>query len=239
MSDIDDQNIDTVAVPAEVEQGVLAILDQIYYFIKRVMDILGASLAIILCLPVMIVATVLIKLETKGPILADTPMRVGKDGKPFNMYKFRSMIVGAHDMLHKDAHFKKLLELYKSNSYKIHDDPRVTKVGKFIRKVSIDELPQLFNILKGEMSLVGPRAYYSDELEEQQRKYPGSRKFVKVILTAKPGLTGVWQVSGRSAINFDKRVEMDANYVQKKSALFDCWIILQTIPAVILSRGAE
>lgn len=239
MAEIDDQKIDAVAAPAEVEQGVIAVLDQIYYFIKRVIDILGASLAIILCLPIMVITAILIKLETKGPILADTPMRVGKDEKPFNMYKFRSMIVGAHDMLHKDVHFKKLLELYKSNSYKIHDDPRVTKVGKFIRKVSIDELPQLFNILKGEMSLVGPRAYYSDELEDQQKKYPGSRKFVKIILTAKPGLTGVWQVSGRSAINFDKRVEMDANYVQKRSALFDFWIILQTIPAVILGRGAE
>ncbi len=167
--------------------------------------------------------------------MADTPMRVGKNGKLFKMYKFRSMVVGAQDMLQKNP---ELLKEYKKNSYKLHNDPRVTSVGKFIRKFSIDEFPQFFNIIRGEMSVVGPRAYYPFELEEQQKKYPKSRDFVKVILSSKPGLTGVWQVSGRSEINFDKRVEMDAQYVQRRSVLYDIYLIAKTIPAVLFGRGA-
>ncbi|OGE34281.1 hypothetical protein A3A14_04495 [Candidatus Daviesbacteria bacterium RIFCSPLOWO2_01_FULL_43_38] len=206
-----------------------------YIFFKRALDLMGSVLGIILSLPVMLVTVLLIKLDSPGPIFADTPMRVGRNGKLFKMYKFRSMVVGAHDMLQKDP---QLLKQYKQNSYKIQDDPRVTRVGKFIRKVSIDELPQLFNIVKGEMSLVGPRAYYPFELEEQQEKYPQTEKFVKIILQAKPGLTGVWQTSGRSEINFDKRVQMDATYVERKSIIFDILLVLKTIPAVLARRGA-
>lgn len=173
-------------------------------------------------------------------MLAETPKRVGQGGKLFRMYKFRSMIVGAHDLLHRDPKYKDLLKKYQQNSYKlsIDDDPRITRVGKFIRKTSIDELPQLFNILEGQMSLVGPRAYYPYELEDQQKKFPQTEKYVKIILQAKPGLTGVWQISGRSAINFDKRVEIDAEYVQKKSIFYDIWIIMKTFPAVFLGKGA-
>jgi lipopolysaccharide/colanic/teichoic acid biosynthesis glycosyltransferase len=167
--------------------------------------------------------------------MADTPMRVGKNGNLFYMYKFRSMVVGAQDLLQKNP---ELLKQYKKNSYKIHNDPRVTRVGKYIRKFSIDEFPQFINILRGEMSLVGPRAYYPFELEEQQKKYPQSRDYVKIILSSKPGLTGVWQVSGRSDINFDKRVEMDAQYVQRRSVFYDIYLMLKTIPAVIFGRGA-
>ena len=206
-----------------------------YIFFKRALDLMGSVLGIILSLPVMLVTVLLIKLDSPGPIFADTPMRVGRNGKLFKMYKFRSMVVGAHDMLQKDP---QLLKQYKQNSYKIQDDPRVTRVGKFIRKVSIDELPQLFNIVKGEMSLVGPRAYYPFELEEQQEEYPQTEKFVKIILHAKPGLTGVWQTSGRSEINFDKRVQMDATYVERKSIIFDILLVLKTIPAVLARRGA-
>ncbi len=181
--------------------------------------------------------TIAIKLDSKGPVMADTPMRVGRNGALFHMYKFRSMVVGAYDLLQKNP---KLLKKYKKNNYKleIKEDPRITRVGKFIRKTSIDELPQFFNILRGDMSLVGPRAYYLFELEDQQKKYPNSREFVKIILSAKPGLTGVWQVSGRSNINFDQRVEMDAQYVQRRSILYDLFLILKTVPAVLLGRGA-
>lgn len=148
--------------------------------------------------------------------------------------------MGAYDILHNDPKYKELLQKYKQNSYKLatHEDPRITRVGKFIRKTSIDELPQLLNILNGEMSLVGPRAYYPSELEDQQQKFPTSREFVKIILSAKPGLTGVWQVSGRSDINFDKRVEMDAQYVQRRSIIYDLWLIIRTFPAVLVGRGA-
>lgn len=206
-----------------------------YNFLKRLIDIVGAGFGIIICSPVMLLTALMIKLDTQGPILADTPMRVGEEGKLFKMYKFRSMVVGAHAMLQQNP---ELLKQYKQNSYKIHNDPRITKVGKVIRKFSIDELPQLFNILKGDMSLVGPRAYYPFELEEQQKKYPQTTQFVKIILGAKPGLTGVWQISGRSEINFDKRVEIDATYVQKRSAIYDILLLLKTIPAVVTGRGA-
>ncbi len=207
---------------------------------KRIIDIIGSIIGLIILSPILLIIAIAIKFDSPGPVLADTPERVGKNGQLFFMYKFRSMFVGAHDILHKDPRFKDLLEKYNKNSYKlsINEDPRITKAGKFIRKTSIDELPQLLNILKGEMSLVGPRAYYPFELEEQQQKYPNSREFVKIILSAKPGLTGLWQVSGRSDINFDKRVELDAQYVQRRSVLYDLFLILKTFPAVILGRGA-
>lgn len=212
----------------------------VYDLAKRVLDIIGAVFGLILLFPLFLIISLAIKLDSKGSVLAETPMRVGQGGKLFKMYKFRSMFVGAHEMLHRDPRFKNLLKKYKANSYKlsIDEDPRITEVGKFIRKTSIDELPQLINILKGEMSLVGPRAYYPYELEEQQIKYPSARKFVKIILSSRPGLTGVWQVSGRSDINFDKRVEMDEIYIKKRSILYDLWLILQTIPAVLSGKGA-
>lgn len=207
----------------------------IYDFLKRIIDIVGSLVGIIITVPVFIVTLLAIKIDGDGPVMADTPMRVGKNGRLFKMYKFRSMIPGAQELLQKNP---ELMKKYKQNSYKLDDDPRVTKVGKFLRKYSIDEFPQFINILQGDMSLVGPRAYYPFELEEQQNKYPGSREFVKIILSSKPGLTGVWQVSGRSAINFDKRVEMDAQYVQRRSVLYDIYLLLKTIPAVLIGRGA-
>lgn len=211
----------------------------IYYeLIKRLMDIVFSLILIVLFLPVIFLVSIAIKLDSKGPILADTPERVGKNGKPFKMYKFRSMIENAHEILRENPKFAKLYERYKKGSYKLKDDPRITKVGHFIRKHSLDEVPQLFNILKGDMSLVGPRAYYPDELREQQKQYPKTRDSVRVVLSVKPGLTGYWQVSGRSEINFDKRIEMDAKYVRKRSILYDIWIILKTPWAMISGKGA-
>jgi lipopolysaccharide/colanic/teichoic acid biosynthesis glycosyltransferase len=188
----------------------------------------------------MLTTAIAIKVNSRGPVIADIPKRVGKNGRLFRMYKFRSMVVGAHDLLHKDPRYKDLLIKYNQNSYKlsIDEDPRITWVGRIIRKTSIDELPQLFNIFNGEMSLVGPRAYYPFELEEQQKKYPGSQQYVRVILSSKPGLTGLWQISGRNEINFDKRVKMDASYIERQSIFFDLSILLRTIPAVILGKGA-
>lgn len=208
-----------------------------YAFLKRALDICGALVGIILLSPVMIVTSLAIKLTSKGPVFADIPKRVGKYGKLFKMYKFRSMVVGAQKLLEQNP---ELYKKYKQNSYKltIDEDPRITMVGKIIRKSSIDEFPQFFNILKGEMSLVGPRAYYPFELEEQQKKYPQAKEYVRVILSEKPGLTGEWQVSGRSEINFDKRVEMDAKYVQRQSIWYDLYIILKTVPVVVLGTGS-
>lgn len=202
---------------------------------KRIMDIIGSIFALLILSPLMLFIALAIKLDSTGPILAETPPRVGKNGKLFKMYKFRSMVLNALDILNNNP---KLLREYKEHSYKIPQDPRVTRVGKFLRRTSFDELPQFINVLKGEMSLVGHRAYYNFELEEQQKKYPNSREFVKIILSSKPGITGVWQVSGRSNINFDKRVGMDAKYVQRRSIPYDLYLIIMTIPAVLTGKGA-
>lgn len=211
-----------------------------YEITKRLIDIICAIVGLVLLSPIFLITAIAIKIDSPGPILAnkDTPMRVGKNGKLFKMYKFRSMISGAHKLLYEDPKMKKQLEELKKNGYKLMDDPRVTRVGRFIRKTSIDEFPQFFNVLRGEMSIVGPRAYYPFELEEQQKKYPNTEKFVKIIMKAKPGITGLWQVSGRSEINFDKRVEMDANYVMKQSIFYDIYLMIKTIPAVLFGRGA-
>jgi lipopolysaccharide/colanic/teichoic acid biosynthesis glycosyltransferase len=207
-----------------------------YYTVtKRFIDIVGATIGIIILSPIILLTAIAIKIDTPGPIIADTPKRVGQKGKLFKMYKFRSMVKNAIEILQKNP---ELMKQYKQNSYKLTHDPRVTKVGRFIRKTSMDELPQLINILRGEMSIVGPRAYYAFELEEQQKKYPKSKEYVKVILSAKPGLTGLWQVSGRSDVNFDKRVELDAQYVQRQSIPYDIYLILKTIPAVLFGKGA-
>jgi len=210
-----------------------------YTLTKRLIDII-ASIVLIstIFLPIIIITSIAILLDTPGPVFADTPNRVGKNGKLFKLYKFRSMVVNAHQMLRNDPKMAKLYEEYRHNSYKLVHDPRVTRVGRFIRKHSIDEIPQLFNVLKGDMSLVGPRPYYEDELREQQKKYPHTKQLVKVVLSAKPGVTGYWQVSGRSEVNFDKRIQMDADYVTKRSLLFDIIIMLKSPLAMITGKGA-
>ncbi|MDQ3098501.1 MAG: sugar transferase [bacterium] len=213
-----------------------------YLTVKRCMDVFGALLALIIFSPVMIIVAIIIKLDSPGPIFF-MPTRVGRGGKLFKMVKFRSMrmyqidgqVVHAHEVLQKD---QALLDEYKKNSYKLMNDPRVTKIGRFIRKFSLDELPQFFNILHGEMSLVGPRAYLPNELIEQQEIYPDTKPLLKTLLLAKPGLSGKWQVSGRSEINFDIRIRMDAEYVQMRSIWYDIKILFLTIPALLTGRGA-
>jgi exopolysaccharide production protein ExoY len=209
-----------------------------YDTLKRIMDLVLGTILIILFMPVMIVVAIAIKTTSKGPIFADIPKRVGMGGKEFRFFKFRSMIANAHELLHTDPAFAKLFEEYKSSSYKLHHDPRITPVGRFIRKYSLDELPQFFNVIRGEMSLVGPRAYFPDELVNQQQKYPKTKPLVKEVLTVKPGITGYWQVNGRSEVNFDKRIEMDADYARRRSILFDLGIILKTPWAMISAKGA-
>lgn len=209
-----------------------------YNTVKRLLDIILSASLILLFSPIIIIVAIAIKLDSKGPVLADTPERVGKNGKLFKMFKFRSMIENAHEILRENPEFEKLYREYKKGSYKLRDDPRITDVGHFIRKHSLDEVPQFFNVLKGDMSLVGPRAYYPDELREQQKKYPKTKGDVKIVLSVKPGITGYWQVSGRSEINFDKRIKMDAFYVKRKSIIYDMIIILKTPWAMISGKGA-
>ena len=212
--------------------------NMVYEVVKRTIDLVGAIVLLLIFSPVILTTSILIKLSSPGPVFADTPKRIGKGGKLFYPYKFRSMILNAHSLLRRDPKFKKLYEEYKKSSFKLHEDPRVTTVGKFIRKHSIDEIPQLINVLKGEMSIVGPRPYYPDELEQQTNKYPYTKELVKDVLSMKPGITGYWQVSGRSEVNFDKRIEMDSYYTKKRSILLDFLILLKTPFAMIIGKGA-
>lgn len=209
-----------------------------YTIIKRLIDIVGSLVLGVFFLPVCIVTAICIWLDSPGPIFADTPQRVGKDGKLFKLYKFRSMVINAHEKLRKDPQLAKLYGEYKKNSYKLVKDPRVTPVGRFIRKHSIDEIPQFLNVLKGDMSLVGPRPYYPDELVDQQKKYPHTKELVTIVLSAKPGITGYWQVSGRSEVNFDKRIKMDADYVRTSSLWLEILILLKSPWAMISGKGA-
>ena len=206
--------------------------------LKRLVDIVGSIILLVFFTPICLLIAILIKLDSSGPIFADTPERVGQYGKRFKMYKFRSMIAKAHTLLRQDPRLKSLYEQYKRNSYKLKEDPRVTILGRILRKHSLDELPQLVNVLKGDMSLIGPRAYYPDELANQQKKYPKTRNLVKKVLSIKPGITGYWQVSGRSEVNFDRRIAMDANYVQRRSLWYDMKILILTPIAMITGKGA-
>lgn len=209
-----------------------------YDNIKRGMDIFLAFSLGIFFAPVIILTIIAIKLSAPGPIMADTPKRVGRQGRLFYPYKFRSMIVNAHQLLTTSPEFRKLYRVYKRSSYKLREDPRVTPVGRFLRKHSIDEIPQLANVLRGEMSIVGPRPYYPDELAAQQRKYPQTKNLVREVLSVKPGITGIWQVSGRSEVNFDKRIALDANYARSKSLWLDLKILAKTPWAMISGKGA-
>ena len=197
------------------------------YALKRLIDIVGSSLAILFLSPLFLVIALLIKLTSKGPIFF-TQMRVGKYGRLFRFYKFRSMYVGAER--------EKQLLLAQNEStdgviFKMKNDPRVTSIGRFIRKYSIDELPQLFNVFLNDMSLVGPRP----PLPEEVAHYTiGDRKRLDV----KPGLTCFWQVSGRSAIPFKKQVALDEQYIRSWSLKQDLLILLRTIPAILTGKGA-
>jgi len=206
--------------------------------LKRIIDIFSSLILLIIFSPISLLTALAIKIDSRGPIFADVPERIGENGKKFKMYKFRSMIINAHYLLRTDPRFRKLLKEYKKGNYKLRKDPRVTQVGRFIRKHSIDEIPQFLNVLKGEMSLVGPRAYYPDELDNQLKKYSHVKKLLTKVLSIKPGITGLWQVSGRSEINFDQRITIDASYVDKISLWEDLKIIFKTPMVMVSGKGA-
>ena len=214
-----------------------------YTILKSLIDAIGATFLLILFSPVFLLTAIAIKLTTPGPIFVEKTnshmKRMGKNGKIFRLYKFRSMPVSA-DVLEKTHPKYRLayIEKHTSGSYKSKNDPRITPVGRFIRKHSIDEIPQLVNVLKGEMSIVGPRPYLPDEIREQQKKFPGTEAYVKEMQTVKPGITGFWQVSGRSEVSFDKRIEMDAYYARKRSIILDFLILLKTPWAMLSGKGA-
>lgn len=199
----------------------------IYWFFKRLMDVLGSALGLIALSPLFLVVALAIKKEEKNGPVFFSQTRIGKNGQEFKMYKFRSMSVDAENRLN---------ELLKSNEvegamFKIRDDPRVTKIGKFIRKTSIDELPQLLNVLKGDMSLVGPRPPLEREVEEYSA-YDEQRLLIK------PGCTGIWQTSGRNEVGFNEMVKMDIGYIKNLSILNDINIIFKTAWIMIKPNGA-
>lgn len=189
-----------------------------YIILKRCIDIIGALFGIIILSPLFIIVAILIKIEDSKGRVFFTQERCGKDNKKFKMYKFRSMVSNAEELL---------LELEYLNEkdgpvFKIKDDPRITKIGRFIRKTSIDELPQLINVLKGEMTLVGPRPAIPREVEQYN-------DYQKQRLSVKPGLTCYWQVQGRNSIDFDEWIELDLNYIEERNLLVDIKLIFKTV----------
>jgi len=206
--------------------------------VKRIIDILISIAVFILGIPVFLLVAIAIKLDSPGPVLYSQP-RVGVNGKLFNFWKFRSMVVNADEILFSDP---KLYEQLRTGSHKIENDPRITKIGKLIRRTSIDELPQFYNVLKGDMSFVGPRAYRPDEVE-LYRKGEGKRDkkigaLFDEVLSVKPGITGLWQVSGRSTTTFEDRVQLDAKYAKEWNIWGDFIIMIKTPSAVLKGEGA-
>ncbi|MEJ7652992.1 MAG: sugar transferase [Chloroflexia bacterium] len=178
----------------------------------------------------------LIKLESRGPVLADTPKRAGRGGSEFRMYKFRGMVENAHMMLVNDP---LLWEEYKKNNFKLPNDPRLTRVGKAIRAASIDELPNLINVLHGEMSIVGPRPRYPFEIVAQADRVGESQPDILRMLTVKPGVTGPWQVGGRSNVGYEERTSLEACYAQDHNLWKDFVICLKTVRTVVTKEGAH
>ncbi len=195
-------------------------------YIKRAIDVAGALAGIIAFLPFWLLIIILIKLDSRGPIFYPQE-RLGKGGRPFKIFKFRSMVVGADEMLPELAEFNEM----DGPIFKIKKDPRVTRVGRLLRKFSIDEFPQLINVLKGDMSLVGPRPPIPEEVKEYER-------WQMKRLTVPQGVTGLWQVSGRNLLTFEEMVRLDIYYIENWSLWLDLKLLLKTIPVVVLMRGA-
>ena len=198
--------------------------------LKRIIDIFGSIALIVIFLPIWVVLPILIKLDSPGTVFYKHK-RIGEGGDEFDLYKFRSMVSNADEILHKLD--PELLKKFKAGDWKLKDDPRITPLGRLIRNLTLDEFPQLYNVLKGEMSIVGPRAYLKKELDEQVKKYPQTKNLLNQILTVKPGITGPWQTSGRNEIPFDQRAKMDADYAKKHDLITDIAIMLKTPKAMI------
>ena len=195
--------------------------------IKRTLDITVALIALLLLSPLLMLIATLIKLESNGGALFKQD-RVGLNSVPFTMWKFRSMSIDAEA---QRSNLSQQNEMSSGITFKMKRDPRITRVGALIRKTSIDELPQLFNVLKGDMSLVGPRPPLPSEVSEYSRS---DRLRLEVV----PGITCLWQISGRSDIPFEQQVKLDIQYIEKQTLWFDLWVLVKTIPAVLKARGA-
>lgn len=202
---------------------------QIYLFIKRIVDILVSLLALLMLSPIFLLVWILnlVCSSNRGPLFY-RQIRMGRNGQKFGMYKFRSMIRNAEETLYKD---EKLYAEYIKNNYKLKPecDPRITKLGRFLRKSSIDEIPQFLNILRGEMSLVGPRPVVEEELKEYDRSK---------LLSVKPGAMGLWQVKGRSKIGYPERADIEMSYIDKAGMVFDLKVFVGNIVGIFNGKGA-
>jgi lipopolysaccharide/colanic/teichoic acid biosynthesis glycosyltransferase len=209
------------------EKGVIPVEEPRFYrSLKRLLDVTAAVAGLVLIAPVLPFIVVLIKLETHGPILF-RQRRVGRWGRIFTCYKFRSMEACAEERKCELQHLNEAT----GAAFKIKNDPRITGVGRFLRRSSLDEFPQLLNVLRGEMSIVGPRPQIPEEVQ-QYTPHQALR------LLAKPGLTCLWQISGRSHIDFEEWMSLDLDYVRQRSLPLDLWILYRTLPAVMMRRGA-
>ena len=211
-------------------QGTVPGLTVLQRLLKRLFDLLVASIILVLFLPFIVLTAVAVR-WSNGPGLIYWQWRVGRDGRRFRCYKFRSMVIDAEARLEELLQRDPAARAEWERDHKLKDDPRVTRVGRFIRRTSLDELPQLWNVFKGDMSVVGPRPVVEKELE----RYGEARSH---YLAVRPGLTGPWQVSGRSDVSYAERVQMDARYVQDWNVFRDALIVFQTATVMVGKRGA-
>lgn len=209
-------------------------MTKIENIIKRFIDIISSSILIIILSPLLLFTAIKIYLDDKGnPIY--TQIRIGRNQKEFTFFKFRSMVTDADKIMRED---KNLYKQLRSGNNKIINDPRITPFGKLIRKYSIDELPQLLNIFKGDMSLVGPRPLRPDEFDMYYNESEYYKENLRQIVSVKPGITGIWQISGRSKISFYKRVGMESEYAKNGKIINDLGIIFKTPIAILKGDGA-
>ncbi|MBD2244932.1 sugar transferase [Nostoc sp. FACHB-888] len=198
-------------------------------FAKRLFDIVFSLSVLILFLPVYLILALLIAFSSEGPIFY-VQERVGKNYKPFNCIKFRTMVSNADEILMQMMETSPELRQEFESSFKLKQDPRITKIGRFLRITSLDEFPQFWNVLKGDMSVVGPRPLVAEEL-------PKYGSYIDEILTIRPGITGLWQVSGRNDIPYPRRVQIDLHYARFRNLWLDLWIILKTVDVVIVPKN--
>lgn len=205
----------------------------LYRIVKRVIDLFLSVILWVITSPLMLLISIVVKLSDGGEVFVGTPVRYGLNGKSFFMYKFRTMVPNAHGVAMGSREMRENL----LSNHKLEGDTRVTKVGKFLRGTDLDELPQLINVILGDMSLVGPRPYYDDEIKYHLERYPEDVKYFNDIFKVKPGITGIWQVSGRNEIPFKKRLQMESYYALNQCILNDIYILLKTPFVVITRRG--
>ncbi|MES2122562.1 MAG: sugar transferase [Chlamydiota bacterium] len=201
---------------------------------KRMFDILFSLLALLIGIPIFLCIALLVKISSPGPIFYCS-LRIGRNGKLFKFWKFRSMYRDADEKLEHLLSSNKDLRKEWAKYYKLKNDPRLTRIGRFLRKTSLDEIPQFWNVLAGDLSVVGPRPYLPRE-EETIRKIIGAQ--IAEMLSVRPGLTGIWQTSGRSFLTFERRVQLDLQYVKERSFLYDMRLVAKTIPMLVFPKGA-